>query len=55
MPLIGYLSVGFPEQDNIPGRLGAFRQGLNEAGYVDGRNVVIEYRGAKRPPAGPGG
>jgi putative tryptophan/tyrosine transport system substrate-binding protein len=47
MPVIGYLSVGSPETDNIPGRLGAFRRGLNEAGYVEGRNVAIEYRGAE--------
>jgi putative ABC transport system substrate-binding protein len=47
MPVIGYLSVGSPAQDNIPGRLGAFRQGLNEAGYVEGQNVAIEYRGAE--------
>jgi putative ABC transport system substrate-binding protein len=47
MPVIGYLSVGSPETDNIPGRLAAFRRGLNEAGYVEGRNVAIEYRGAE--------
>jgi putative tryptophan/tyrosine transport system substrate-binding protein len=47
MPVIGYLSVGSPETDNIPERLGAFRRGLNEAGYVEGRNVAIEYRGAE--------
>jgi putative ABC transport system substrate-binding protein len=47
MPVIGYLSVGSPESDNIPGRLGAFRQGLNEAGYVEGQNVAVEYRGAE--------
>jgi len=28
----------------------AFRQGLNELGYVDGRNIVIEYRYAERKP-----
>jgi putative tryptophan/tyrosine transport system substrate-binding protein len=44
MPVIGYLSVGSPETDNIPGRLVAFRRGLDEAGYVEDRNVAIEYR-----------
>src|SRR5262249_46369762 len=38
MPLIGYLSPGVPEP--IP----AFRTGLSEMGYVEGRNVTIEYR-----------
>jgi putative tryptophan/tyrosine transport system substrate-binding protein len=47
MPMIGYLSVGSLEADNIPGRLGAFRRGLNEAGYVEGQDVAIEYRGAE--------
>jgi putative ABC transport system substrate-binding protein len=47
MPLIGWLSVGSPETDNIPGRLAAFRQGLDEAGYVEGRNIAIEYRWAE--------
>ena len=47
MPVIGYLSVGSPETDNIPGRLGAFRRGLEETGYVEGRNVAIEYRWAE--------
>ena len=41
MSAIGYLSVGSPETDNIPGRLGAFRRGLGEAGYVEGQNVRI--------------
>ena len=34
MPVIGYLSPGSPETDNIPGRLTAFRHGLDEMGYV---------------------
>ena len=47
MPVIGYLSVGSPETDNIPGRLVAFRRGLSETGYVEGQNVAIEYRWAE--------
>jgi putative ABC transport system substrate-binding protein len=47
MPVIGYLSIGSPEVDNIPPRLTAFRQGLNQAGYVEGQNVAIEYRWAQ--------
>ena len=42
-PVIGILSSGSPESD--ASRLTAFRQGLNETGYVEGRNVAIEYRG----------
>ena len=44
MPLIGILHFGSPEANvNV---MAAFRQGLGEAGYVDGRNVAIEYRWA---------
>ena len=47
IPMIGYLSGGSPESDNIPARLTAFREGLNETGYAEGQNVVIEYRWAE--------
>jgi putative ABC transport system substrate-binding protein len=43
LPVVGYLSGGSPESD--ASRLTAFRQGLSETGYVEGRNVAIEYRG----------
>ena len=41
MPVIGYLGSGSP--DEFVGRLPAFRQGLSETGYVEGRNVAFEY------------
>jgi putative tryptophan/tyrosine transport system substrate-binding protein len=42
MPVVGYLEPGFPEA--MAHRLAAFRKGLRETGYVEGRNVAIEYR-----------
>jgi putative tryptophan/tyrosine transport system substrate-binding protein len=45
MPVIGYLNSGAlgPNKDT----LAVFRQGLAEAGYMEGRNVAIEYRFAE--------
>jgi putative ABC transport system substrate-binding protein len=45
MPVIGYLNTGSPETN--PPLLAAFRRGLNEAGYVEGQNLAIEYRWAE--------
>jgi putative tryptophan/tyrosine transport system substrate-binding protein len=44
MPLIGYLSFTSPSER--PTLLTAFLQGLEQTGYVPGRNVAIEYRSA---------
>jgi len=45
MPIIGFLSSSSP--DLYETRLRAFRQGLKEAGYVEGQNVAIEYHWAE--------
>jgi putative ABC transport system substrate-binding protein len=44
-PVIGYLDAGSPEL-NAP-LVAAFRKGLSEIGYVEGRNVAIEFRWAE--------
>jgi hypothetical protein len=44
MPVVGYLDPGAPEPNADV--VAAFRKGLNEAGYVEGRNVTVEYRWA---------
>src|SRR5262249_21085089 len=44
LPVIGYLNYGSPESDTF--RLTGLRRGLNQSGYVEGRNLVIEYRWA---------
>ena len=45
MPVAGFLGSGSPQSDAF--RLSAVRQGLTEEGYVEGRNVVFEYRWAE--------
>ncbi len=45
MPVVGFLSTGAP---GIAGRyLTAWRKGLAEAGFVEGRNLMVEYRWAE--------
>jgi putative tryptophan/tyrosine transport system substrate-binding protein len=45
MPVIGLLGGGTSEADAF--RVSAFRQGLSETGYADGRNLKLEYRWAE--------
>ena len=45
VPRIGFLSAVSPS--TISARLDAFRQGLRELGYVQGKNIVIEWRSAE--------
>ena len=44
IPVIGYLNAA--SRDKLGYNLIAFRKGLNESGYVEGRNVAIEERWA---------
>jgi putative tryptophan/tyrosine transport system substrate-binding protein len=45
MPVVGFLNSRGPSDDAYV--LAAFRQGLKETGYVEGQNVVVEYRFAQ--------
>jgi putative ABC transport system substrate-binding protein len=45
MPMIGFLGIATPTQ--WADFVAAFRQGLNETGHVEGRNVAIEFRWAE--------
>ncbi len=44
MPVIGFIGIDVP--DSSAGRLSGFHEGLKETGFVEGRNVAIEYRWA---------
>jgi putative ABC transport system substrate-binding protein len=48
MPVIGFLHPGSPEA--FPERVRGFRQGLKDAGFLEGENVAIEYRWAEEQP-----
>ena len=41
VPWIGYLATVSPSANAV--RIEAFRQGLRELGYVEGKNIVIEW------------
>jgi putative ABC transport system substrate-binding protein len=43
MPVIGFMSGRSPEDSSY--LVAAFRQGLSEGGFVEGRNVAIEFAG----------
>jgi len=45
IPRIGYLGFGSPSAN--PARIEAFRQGMRELGYVEGKNIFIEWRSAE--------
>jgi len=45
MPVIGYLSIASPGSFGVV--VAPFRQGLSEAGYIEGQNLAIEYRWAE--------
>jgi ABC-type uncharacterized transport system substrate-binding protein len=42
IPRIGYLNVPSPAE--VPGRYRAFREGLRELGYEEGKTILVEYR-----------
>ena len=49
VPHIGYISLGTPRSNGA--FLDAFKDGLRELGYADGRNIVIDVRWAGDSPA----
>ena len=50
MPVIGFLHPGSPEA--FPERVRGFRQGLKDAGFLEGENVAMNIVGPKSNPTG---
>jgi ABC-type uncharacterized transport system substrate-binding protein len=48
MPIVGFIGITNPEDYAF--RLAAFRQGLRDAGFIEGQNVKVEYRWANDQP-----
>src|SRR5215475_3307361 len=46
VPRIGLVTASGPEGPNIP----LFRQGLRDLGYIEGKNILVEYRGLEGRP-----
>ena len=46
LPVIGFLNSASTSPSSASNLLSPFRQGLEEGGYVEGRNLMIEYRWA---------
>src|SRR5216683_759986 len=51
IPVVGYLYAGGGPEASGANQPEAFRKGLSEAGFVEGRNVAIEYRWARNDHA----
>jgi putative ABC transport system substrate-binding protein len=48
LPVIGFMYAGSPNSGTL--QISAFRKGLSEAGFVEGRNLAIEFRYAQNDP-----
>lgn len=47
---VGYLWHGFPPPQSAPPSRSAFYQGLREVGYIEGKNLIVEYRYSEGNP-----
>jgi putative ABC transport system substrate-binding protein len=48
LPVIEFMYAGSPNSGTL--QISAFRKGLSEAGFVEGRNLAIEFRYAQNDP-----